>query len=392
LPVRVVLDGPPRFGIGRAIGRAVLAGIGGVLVALALIGVWPMIGLTFLFGARIFGQKLEEDGSDPPVWLTDRLWLTWLVVTVGTILCYRIGMRLVRGRRRTVLFLRRFGFNDATNVMTGVVRHIGGYWRIVTLDDAQIEALGYSEEAERRFKRFDKIMKGLGALSVWVLRALAYAAIAAAAIYAFVLWRRHQDGQDVEVDFDAIEKVIIGGLIIAGVVMAGLLLRLVFAPFFAMASSARESVVKAEGSKQVVITNSMQLPLVSQTVQQQTRKVISPKLIVLKVATPVWQQTVSTFAASTTLSLIDVSMVSENVLWEIDHLQQELGGRCVYVGERDRLATLSTVPPPGSVEEEVQQRLDGISVLAYTTDPKGVRRFTRALRATLEDRAERADR
>ena len=98
-----------------------------------------------------------------------------------------------------------------------------------------------------------------------------------------------------------------------------------------------------------------------------------------------WQQTVSAFAASTTLSLIDVSMVSENVLWEIDHLQHELGGRCVYVGERDRLVPLSTVPAPGSIEEEVQRRLDGISVLAYTTDPKGVRRFTRALRATLEE-------
>jgi hypothetical protein len=142
----------------------------------------------------------------------------------------------------------------------------------------------------------------------------------------------------------------------------------------------------------MVISDAMQLPMAAHTVEQQTRKVISPKLIVLKVATPVWQQTVAEFAASTTLSLIDVSMVSENVLWEIDHLQQELGDRCVYVGERDRLAALSSVPAPGSVEEEVQQRLDGISVLAYTADPKGVRRFTRALRATLEDRAERTDR
>src|SRR4029079_2782549 len=99
--------------------------MGRLLAAVAVIGVWPMIGLTFLFVGRIFGQGLEDDGSDPPTWLTERLWLTWLVVTVGTIVCYRVGMRLLRGRRRTVLFLRRFGFSDATNVMTGVVRHIG---------------------------------------------------------------------------------------------------------------------------------------------------------------------------------------------------------------------------------------------------------------------------
>ena len=166
----MVLDGPPRFDTGRTVGRIALAVIGGLLVALALIGVWPLIGLTFLFVGRIFGQGLEDDGGDPPVWLTDRLWLTWLVVTVGTIVCYRVGMRLLRGRRRTVLFLRRFGFGDATNVMTGVVRHIGGFWRIVTLNDAQIEALGYSDEAERGFKRVDKVVKTLGTLGAWLLR------------------------------------------------------------------------------------------------------------------------------------------------------------------------------------------------------------------------------
>jgi hypothetical protein len=392
VPVSVVLDGPPRFDTGRTIARGTLTVLGGLLVGLALIGVWPTIALTFLFVGRIFGQKLEEDGSDPPTWLTERLWLTWLVVTFGTVFAYRVGMRLVRGRRRTVLFLRRFGFSDATNVMTHAVQHIGGFWRIVTLDDAHIEALGYSAQAGRRFKRFDKVIKALGTAGTWLLRLLGYAAIAAAAIYAFVLWRRYEDGEEVEVNFEAIEKVIIVGLSIAGVVMVGLLLRLVFAPFFAMASSARESVERAEGAKQMVITNSLQLPMAAQTVQAQTRKVISPKLIVLKVATPVWQPTVSTFAATTTLSLIDVSMVSENVLWEIDHLQRSLGGRCVYVGERDRLGALTTSPEPGSVEAEVQERLQGISVLAYTTDKAGVRRFTRALRATLEDRAERTER
>ena len=51
----------------------------------------------------------------------------------------RAGLWLVRGNRELVLFLRRFGYRDATSVASfAATKTIGRSWRLVTLDDAAI--------------------------------------------------------------------------------------------------------------------------------------------------------------------------------------------------------------------------------------------------------------
>ena len=104
----------------------------------------------------------------------------------------------------------------------------------------------------------------------------------------------------------------------------------------------------------------------------------------LKVPTPIWQETVTGFAAESAIALIDVSEPTENVLWEIEHLTRTLGQRCVFVGQYERVGGLSRPAPATSTTGRLQQLLDGRQILAYTTDAAGTRRFTKALRATFE--------
>lgn len=84
--------------------------------------------------------------------------------------------------------------------------------------------------------------------------------------------------------------------------------------------------------------------------------------------------------------LLDVSELSENLLWEISQLDAKFGERCIVVGHADRVRALTGAPTdPATLEARTAQLLDGTTVLAYTTDRAGMRRFARALRNRLED-------
>jgi hypothetical protein len=91
------------------------------------------------------------------------------------------------------------------------------------------------------------------------------------------------------------------------------------------------------------------------------------------------------FAAVSSAPLLDLSDVSENVLWEIEELTRMFGARCLLVGRHDRVARFAAAETPqaGSLDERLLRLLDGHEVLAYTTDRRGMRRFARALRARL---------
>lgn len=67
-----------------------------------------------------------------------------------------LGSRLARGRRRLVLFLRRFGFSEASKMLSfAVTTAMGQRWRLVTLDDAEIAAIG----SPKRIYRFLRVQR-----------------------------------------------------------------------------------------------------------------------------------------------------------------------------------------------------------------------------------------
>lgn len=64
-----------------------------------------------------------------------------LVAVAAAVAGRLAGPPLQRIRRRQALFLRRFGYNQATAAVTFATRMIGSTWRLVTLDDASVAPL-----------------------------------------------------------------------------------------------------------------------------------------------------------------------------------------------------------------------------------------------------------
>jgi hypothetical protein len=86
------------------------------------------------------------------------------------------------------------------------------------------------------------------------------------------------------------------------------------------------------------------------------------------------------------LALVDVSEPTDNLAWEIEELRGRLGTRCVFIARHDRalpLAAAGTAVPRAPMERRVAYLLEGESILAYTSDRRGMRRFARALREKL---------
>ena len=98
-------------------------------------------------------------------------------------------------------------------------------------------------------------------------------------------------------------------------------------------------------------------------------------------------------ASTASLTMIDVSEPSENLLWEIAGLIGRPGARCLFVGNYDKVRRLGTqVADVGSrpaLASQMWTLLDGAEILAYTTDRLGVARFSRAMRAMLLTRSHR---
>jgi hypothetical protein len=181
----------------------------------------------------------------------------------------------------------------------------------------------------------------------------------------------------------ALELAAIGVMLIAVPALA--LLTLVLFPVIHIIDRSATAAKEAEETTRRPIHVKKEISPAVTAVAQRSRSLFAPRLVVLNVAPPVWRQTVKAFAAACSTSPIDLSDVSENVLWEIEELTRRFGQKCVFVGRHDRVAWLAdpAATGPGSDEERLLRLLDGHQVLAYTTDWRGIRRFARSLRARL---------
>ena len=171
------------------------------------------------------------------------------------------------------------------------------------------------------------------------------------------------------------------------VTMAAIILAFPLSTALFFLSSSAESVREAERSKTVAVNSTGEILLASAAIARRSRKVFGPRLVVIRVASPVWQDAVTELASLSSVCLIDISQPTENVLWELEELTNRFGDRCVLIGSHERVAALATLASrePGltSVEQRLIDRIDRREVLAYTTDARGLKRFARALRGLL---------
>jgi hypothetical protein len=389
--IRVVLDGPPRRSLRAAIRQGGASAAGAILSLVVLVAMWPWIAGSILAFYAFAAWIRYPSQFHMPAWFPVPpylLPLLWFAVTLVMGWLTLAGERLLTGERRLVLYLRRFGYADSTRTVSAAVARIGGRWRIATLDDKSVVAMGppggrVVGAAERVARPTWAIASGLwqAALTIAVLGGLGTIALALTGRGDVLTRFGVRDPASVIMPF----AIVI--LALLGVTLAGLVLGLVFAPFLGAGDRILDGIRAANKSKTLLVTDAESLAVARGMMIAHSRQAISARLFVLKVETEMWQRTVRAVAGDAAVPLIDVTKPTRNIVWEIDQMQGKFGQRCVFIGQYDQLAHLFAIAEPGSVQAQMQRQLDGCQVLAYRTSRTGTRHFARALRATLEAHA-----
>ena len=422
---RSVLDHPTRH-LGRRLWRRISGAIGGLLVVVGLTASIPALPANLAVIGIVIGWVTTEP-SDPDPWPPEDLplreiFLAWAVTTPMAIAGVKGGLRLLRRNRTLILFLRRFGHDDAQSAVTfAVLQTIGSFWRVVTLDDAEMTPIGVPATTRGLFRvghftstyvlaigQFVGLrMFPILVLALWAVVAIALAGPAIefaqtgvtrwevwggllepylATLFSVFEWRLPfaQVGPTLHGLFALLLIAAAISFATLAITMAALILALPFSTVLFFLSSAADAVREAERSKTVTATSAAEIHQASLAIVRRSRQVSGPRLVVLRVTTSVWQRAVRQLASVCSLTLIDISEPTENVLWELEELLTRYDGEYVLIGHHARAAALASSDPAlTSVERRLAALLAGQEVLAYTTDRRGLKRFARALRQKL---------
>lgn len=418
----ITLDHPRRHRARRAwrslatLAGAVLIGVG----LLASVGAVPAtIGVIGLFAGWITSEPLDEIPAAELV-------IAWAILTPLAIGGLRYGLQLLRRDRTLVLFLRRFGHDEAQRAVSfAVLRTIGPSWRIVTLDDEEMAPIGIPAAARRMFRAGSLGSRHLGKLAhflgvrtfpvlIWAMIGVLALAVAGPALELARTGVTSPDPWMTALEpflsslfsvlegrppLDAVRPTLPGlfallataGLASFVVLMATLVVLVLALPFSSVLlfiSSSAEAADDAEAARRAMVRSADEVRQAARTISERSRRVFGPRLVVLKVATPEWQLAVRELAARASIVLLDVSEPTENVLWELEELVIR-GTPTVLIGEHAEVARLAAPVAEGEVRDassmSMRALLKGREILAYTTDPEGLRRFATALRSVLLD-------
>jgi hypothetical protein len=147
-----------------------------------------------------------------------------------------------------------------------------------------------------------------------------------------------------------------------------------------------------ESAQQSGLTRRSEIPGLVAQIARSSHRGMSARLWVVKVASPIWQDAVAALALRSERILIDVSLPSDNVLWEIEHLTPELAARCVFVGRHDHVSWLADDAadrPANDLGRRLQVTLAARTVLTYAegTAPEALARdLAAALRRPNQNR------
>jgi hypothetical protein len=416
MPVDVVLDSPHRY-VFRAPRNAIRLLAGWLLMLVAVVASVPSLLLSFLVADYVFGPPPTSDN-----WIRQipqgTATAVWAFSVAATIVGSGVGLKLLRGRRHLVLFLRRFGFDGATAAVTfAIASSLGSAWRLVTLDDNEVAPLGASPATIRMLQLADfgsAVGRAIGRLTqisnaIWgaiivtmwgmvIAGAIGHSSFPDALLKSAVSYLEpvsqtfkagrllHPLGWDLHSAFLVMSAFVLAYVIAAMIAIPIFLLVIPLAIPMVFVRSTFESMRTAEAKKQQVIGSPRLMQGRAAEIARQGRGVFAPRLLVLRVTSTMWQYAVEKLAAVSSAILIDISEPTESLLWEIQTLKPLLGSKFVVIGERERVLRLGTAStgPSRELAHRLAVALDGQRVLAYTTDRRGQRRFARALRNRLD--------
>src|SRR5260370_42467009 len=111
MPVKIVLDYPQRHRA-RRLRRSINTLIGGLMVFLGVVAAIMVLPSAFFVYGIVAGVQELQPGSH-----AENLLAAATSISI-TVVGLKVGLKLLRGNRKLVLFLRRFGYSNATRVAT----------------------------------------------------------------------------------------------------------------------------------------------------------------------------------------------------------------------------------------------------------------------------------
>lgn len=380
--IRLVTELPGRAWH-RRVGSGMALLLGYLLILVGVIVAIPAVVLVIFVPIAAFsGDATPEQGA-------------LLVGSVaGSWFALWLGRRLARGRRHLVLFLRKFGFNDATEALTYAVSGaLGRRWRLVTLDDTEVEAVGVHPGSRAAWS-----------LVRWGLLALLVVAVGVAANWYFgggidSLFSGIMDPivdqavDDAENPLEAIGAAFVAALV--GALVAGVILAMIMALAVLALSTlgvahiaawrVDRAVRHAEGSKALIVDQTRAIGPTMARVRGSARGIQAPRLIVLKVADQIWRDVVQRLSDEATVAVVDISDPSDHLVWEVDLLQRDVRARMVLIGRRDRVeALLDGSGTSAETGRRLRELLAGQDVLVYESESASLRRFAQTLAAAFD--------
>jgi hypothetical protein len=311
---------------------------------------------------------------------------TLVAATIIAVVGIFLGLKLIRGRRRLVLLLRRFGFSEATKTLSyAAASAMGQRWRLVTLDDNEIApVLGLKAQGRSfnlmRWIFFMSIVIGL----FWLL---------GDGFTDYLKEVADDSGSGSGGGFKEKIGAIIGQFIVM-IIVAALIggIVILFLGFLSagllFSWSSHRSFKKAVSGQSKEIVKQTDIKTVIGAVLEQSKKILSPRLVVVRVNSDYWQQVVKEFVTVSSVVIIDVSSSGEGLLWELDALKENFHKNVVFVGQYEALNKMLQKYESNKTKSDMTRRLlqilDGETILAYRSDtPKELSKFSRLLRATL---------
>jgi hypothetical protein len=367
----------------------------GVLAATPFRLIFPLgllaLSLALLTGTA--GPPLREDGSRPAVVLAGRLLthIGWSVLILslllfaaelGLVMTFRVekwaadltvvgaligpiavvcGLILTSPRKKLVLFLRRFGNEDINLSIRRAVRwRLGTTYRLITLDDLAfrpassppgpkavaagtiIAAAALALLTERAIEWVLEVVKTGEAVqtNVWVPGSID--GMEGWYFEIFLYW--------VGKGAFLVECYIVGlgALVAIGILFLG-----------------RRSRLSIENVGRI------------RKVERQAERLKSwwrgpslfaPQASVVKVVDALWQPTVVSLLGHAEAVLIDISVPSESILWELRAAREASTSKLILLAQTDRLIEwIGQLWPAGSTQSELLAAACGLSLIIYST-------------------------
>lgn len=361
----------------RRAGRIAIVTVG---LALCLVGFLSSVFSLMIVMVFVAFAAGTDNPSGPDV---DTVVLT-VSTAAGSAIAWSIGLKLLQGRRRTVLFLRKFGFDDAKSFVTHAAgRALGRRWRLVTLDDLDTPAIGSS-----RWSRLTTVIVTLLALAAlgFLLFSIADVLSSDTEIVGDAASQAADNADNpVEGFVAAIAVAIVTAIVAALALVFVVALLSVFAAaaaIFGITSfGAARSLHRAERDERGRARSRDELVAFLNRVERDKRRMFAPRITVVRVIDALWREAVTGVADISDAVLVDISDPSESLLWEIETLHRRPDIRLVPIGSAPRVEAMVAAGGHDRDDAMVLRALAGYQVLVYDDDP---RRFARELHQMLE--------